>query len=80
MKQLVQVRFDTGPQLYTYSWEWSIDGMVPPLKVGDRVTVPANWRTPHPSDATVAALGSDFMGPVREIIARALCDGGSGDE
>jgi hypothetical protein len=75
-EQLVKVRFDTGPQLYTYKWSFSLDrpqymGYRTPLKVGDRVITPPNWRNPNEGEATVVELGSDWPGsPIAELRGR----------
>lgn len=71
-EQLVKVRFDTGPQLYTYKWVFSPEAQVP-LAPGDRVITPPNWRNSLPGEATVVELGSDWPGgPVAELVARAI--------
>ncbi len=77
MEQRVKVQFDTGPQLYTYKWFFTVpsgggQGEVGPLDVGDRVVTPPNWRNHEEGVATVVELGSDWPGgPVAEIVRRA---------
>lgn len=65
MSQLVQVVFDNDDSNRTYCYRWK--GSVP-LTPGDRVLVPPSWASKDPKHATVAAVGSDYDGPVKDIV------------
>jgi hypothetical protein len=70
VEQRVQVRFEDGPRLYTYSWFYVPELGQNPLSVGDWVVTPANWRVDTEGRAEVMALGSDWTGPCRTLVRR----------
>lgn len=39
-----------------------------PVSVGDVVLVPGTWLNPHPQEATVVALGSEYAGPTASVV------------
>lgn len=55
-----------------YTWSWAGE---PDLDVGDVVLLPGNpWTRDKPYRGVVTALGSDYLGPVRQVLGR--CDPG----
>lgn len=62
----VQVKFPGGSRWYTYLYDPERD----PLRVGDRVEVPANSFAVKPDWAEVVCLGSDYLGACRMIVRR----------
>lgn len=66
--QVVQVEIAGAPRPYTYSWHYDpLDGGTP-LTVGDRVELPANQVQEEGSSGTVVRLGSDYAGPMKDIV------------
>ena len=68
MPQIVEVSLRPGSQ-WAYQWTGAT-----PLKVGDRVAVPAAAHTPMAQFiewvGPVVRLGSDYRGPLRKIIRK----------
>lgn len=65
-RQLVQVQFESGGNLFTYAWDGDVK-----LQVGDVVETPPPWWIPsddpacgEPGVATVQIIGSDYKGVV----------------
>lgn len=59
-----------------YAYRWSGQ---PPLEVGDRILLPANWLSelksgPGPQVGVVTQLGTTYDGPLSRIIGRAPTD------
>lgn len=73
-RQLVQVQFEPGGNLFTYAWDGDVK-----LQVGDVVETPPPWWIPsddpacgEPGVATVHILGSDYKGVVTLLTKRHL--------
>lgn len=81
VEQRVQVRIMGAPRLYTYGWSYdAFDGKHRPLKVGDKVIIPANQVQDEETSATVAVLGSDYTGPVKYIVGVVPTAGDTDDD
>lgn len=52
---------------WAYRWE-----KAPALEVGERVRLPESWVQPGTWVGTVTALGSDYTGPMRAVLARVV--------
>ena len=50
---------------YAYAWPGE-----EPLKVGDRVLLPANWLVNYPSERSVTAFGSSYGGHLSHILRK----------
>lgn len=75
--QLVQVQILGAVRRYTYGWVFSpLEGGAP-LKVGDKVVIPANQVQSEDTSATVVQLGSSYTGPVKSIIRKLSEEGGN---
>lgn len=62
---LVKIRFDgNSRRTYTYAWPDSAET----LADGDRVVVPGNDFDADPKLATVEGVGSDYTGPVKDLL------------
>lgn len=73
-RQLVQVQFESGGNLFTYAWDGDVK-----LQVGDVVETPPPWWIPsddpvcgEPGVATVQILGSDYKGVVTLLKKRRI--------
>lgn len=73
-RQLVQVQFEPGGNLFTYAWDGNVK-----LQVGDAVETPPPWWIPsddpacgHPGVAIVQILGSDYKGVVTLLTKRRI--------
>lgn len=65
--QVVQVRIGEARRLYTYGWVYDHkDGR--PLAKGDRVELPPNQVQEEGSSGVVAAYGSSYTGPMKNIV------------
>lgn len=53
--------------VYTYRWH----DKESPLKVGDRVVLPGSEYRPQRWEDTVSEIGSDYVGALKDVIARA---------
>lgn len=69
IKQVVQVDILGSPRSYTYEYFFE-PGATPSLRVGDRVELPPNQVQEEGSSGTVAFLGSDYEGPMKEIVRK----------
>lgn len=68
--QLVRVTLGSAKTLYTYRWTGS-----KPLRRGEKVIVPVSDPDPDGNaealcTATVAALTSDYAGPIKDVARR----------
>lgn len=68
--QVVQVEILGSKRKYTYGWVFDPTEGGVPLKVGDKVEIPPNQVQAEGSSATVAALGSDYTGPMKSIVRK----------
>jgi hypothetical protein len=66
--QVVQVRIEGAPRTYTYGWKYDPVGGGLPLSVGQRVEIPPNMVQEDGGSATVVKLGSDYTGPMKDIV------------
>lgn len=69
MRQVVQVSIVGTPRLFTYGWDFEPPATMP-LEVGDRVELPPNIVQEEGSSGTVAALGSNYHGPMKTIVRK----------
>jgi hypothetical protein len=66
--QKVRVSISGTRREYTYGWVFNpLEGGAP-LKVGDRVELPPNQVQAEGSSGTVVAVGSDYDGPMKNIV------------
>lgn len=65
--QVVQVRIAGSRRPYTYGWVYEL-GKGSPLSVGDKVELPPNQVSEEGTAGTVSALGSDYTGPMKNIV------------
>lgn len=68
--QVVQVEILGAKRRYTYGWLFDPTKGGTPLKIGDRVEIPANAVQAEGSSATVVALSSDYSGPMKSIVRK----------
>lgn len=61
--QIVRVAFPEGGRVYSYKWNGEV-----PLKMTDTVVTPANWKNKEEGLAVVVGFGTDFTGPLAEIV------------
>jgi hypothetical protein len=66
--QVVQVEIEGAFRSYTYGWIFDPLTGGRPLKIGDRVEIPANQVSEEGGAATVVKLGSDYNGPMKNIV------------
>lgn len=50
-----------------FSYEWHGQE---PLKVGDRVLLPANWVRPDPFVGTVVEIGTEYTGELASVLEK----------
>lgn len=69
-RQFVQVQFLGANRLYTYAWDFDPAEGEQALRLGERVAVPPNVMQEEGGSGIVAVLGSDYTGPVEQIVRR----------
>lgn len=68
VEQIVQVQILGAPRTYTYKWLFNPVEGGQSLGVGDKVEIPPNQVQEEGSAATVVDLGSNYTGPMKEIV------------
>jgi hypothetical protein len=68
IKQVVQVEILGAYRPYTYSWYFDPGAGEMSLGIGDKVELPPNQVQEEGSSGTVCRLGSDYDGPMKDIV------------
>lgn len=68
VQQVVQVQILGSKRPYTYAYTFDPQEGGMPLRLGAKVEIPGNMVTEGGGAATVVKFGSDYTGPMKEIV------------